>query len=328
MGCSLHFLVCPFAQVMAQIHTDKAKVSEMEEKMLANIKMELQSDPEMAKLMHLEDVFQEDAKMQDHFPINKLTEAANPEELKIAYAMEKKMGWGSWSFNDPMRHSFDFKMCCEFGGLAKKMTEEVNKVSFKFLQMMGVFVLFVGVAGQFGGWSSYEMAQLIVQLLVSWQLLQMTFQAAQMKMLLGKMTSAVEHLRFISSAAGGNQVKQLMGLFDKVSYIERRLMQMTGSGRDCVRQLKQILTDDFTTKPKVIQALEMQCKSWLAARMRFKDSNQLEWEPQFQKQFNTASMSADARWEERAAKLIQSFEHDLFMSLGIRLASVRFCSIL
>ncbi len=107
-------------------------------------------------------------------------------------------------------------MCYEFGKLANKMTEEVNKVSFKFFQMMGAFALFVGVAGQLGGWSTYEMAQLIVQLLMSWQLLQMMFEGAKMKVLIGKMTSAVEHLRFISSAAGGNQVKQLMGVFDKV----------------------------------------------------------------------------------------------------------------
>ena len=147
-----------------------------------------------------------------------------------------------------MRQSFDVKMCYELGKLVNKVTEEENEISLKFFQMMGAFVLFVGVAGQLGGWSSYEMAQLIVQLLMSWQLLQMAFQGARMNMLLGNMTSAVEHLRFISSAAGGNQVAQLMGVFDKVSHIERRLIQMPGSGRDCVRQLMQILTDQMTTK--------------------------------------------------------------------------------
>ena len=103
--------------------------------------------------------------------------------------------------------------------------------------MVAGSLLFMGVAGQLGGWSSYEMVQLTVQLVMSYQLLMMSFQAAQMKVLLGKMIAAVDHLRFISSAAGGNQVKQLTAIFDKVAYIELRLMHMTGSVRDCCRQI-------------------------------------------------------------------------------------------
>jgi hypothetical protein len=65
-------------------------------------------------------------------------------------------------------------------------------------------------------------------------------------------------------------------------------MKMTGSGGDCVRQMKQILEGQMTTKLKVCQALESQCKSWLGARMRFKDVTDAELEAQFQKNFTKA----------------------------------------
>jgi hypothetical protein len=189
----------------------------MEKEFLGKAELELQKNFEMAKLLGLENVFHEDEELQGRFPINQMiSETDDAEQFKIANKLDAQMGWGPWSYGDPMRLSFDFKMVYELGKLANKMVEEINKMTTKFLQMIGVFVLVVGVAGQLGGWSTYEMAQLIVQLLMSWQLLQMMLQGAEMKLLIGKMTSAVEHLRFISSAAGGNQVKQLMGVFDKV----------------------------------------------------------------------------------------------------------------
>jgi hypothetical protein len=189
----------------------------MEKEFLGKAELELQKNFEMAKLLGLENVFHEDEELQGRFPINQMiSETDDAEQFKIANELDAQMGWGPWSYGDPMRLSFDFKMVYELGKLANKMVEEINKMTTKFLQMIGVFVLVVGVAGQLGGWSTYEMAQLIVQLLMSWQLLQMLLQGAEMKLLIGKMTSAVEHLRFISSAAGGNQVKQLMGVFDKV----------------------------------------------------------------------------------------------------------------
>jgi hypothetical protein len=79
--------------------------------------------------------------------------------------------------------------------------------------------------------------------------------------------------------------------------------------------MKQILEDELTTKVKVIKALEGQCKSWLGARMRFKDFHKSEWEPQFQKQFRQAFSSADASWKDRAAKLLHNFEHEIWKSL-------------
>ena len=191
-------------------------------------------------------------------------------------------------------------MCHELGKLAGKMKEEIGTVNAKFWQTLPVFLLIVAVAGQLGGWSSYEMVHLAVQLVMVQLAMQVVQQAAQIKVLVGKMTSAVEHLRFISSAAGGNQVKQLMSLFEKTSYIERRLMYMTGSGRDCKRQLYQILYDELGEKLGAVKALKSQSTSWLAARMRFKDIDQSEWLLQIMKNWNSASDAAVAEWQERA----------------------------
>jgi hypothetical protein len=203
-------------QQVSEMESHSVQLEKMEKEFLGKAKMEIQKHPEMAKLLDQELAFEQDEQLQGRFPICEISQAANPEQFKIAEELDTQMGWGPWSYGDPMRQSFDFKMVYELSAIANKMAEEVNQMTKNFLQMFGMFVLIVGVAGQLGGWSTYEMAQLIVQLLMSWQLLQMMFEGAKMKVLIGKMTGALEHLRFISSAAGGNQVKQLMGVFDKV----------------------------------------------------------------------------------------------------------------
>ena len=85
-------------------------------------------------------------------------------------------------------------------------------------------------------------------------------------------------------------------------------MYMTGSGRDCKRQLYQILYDELGEKQGAVKALKSQCTSWLAARMRFKDIDQSEWLLQFMKNWNSAADAAVAKWQERAQKLSASFE--------------------
>jgi hypothetical protein len=288
------------------------QITQMEQQLLGNARNQVSQHAEMAKLAEMEFPFQADAEIQSKFPSVEVSQADNPGLLEIALELEQKMSWGPWSYQDPMSSSFEFRMCYELGKLAGKTKEEIGMVRAKFWQMLAAFLLIVGVAGQLGGWSSYEMVQLTVQLVMSYQLLPMSFQVAQMEVLVGKMTSAVEHLRFVSSAAGGNRVKQMMCLFDKVSYIELRLMHMTGSGRGCRRQLSQILYDELSEKLTVIKALGSQSKSWLAARMRFKYISQFEWDRQFMQNWGSAADGALAKWQERAEKLFDSFELKMY----------------
>ena len=103
----------------------------------------------------------------------------------------------------------------------------------------------------------------------------------------------------ISSAAGGNHVRQLINVFEKIRYIE-------------FRQISQILTDDLTEKQNVIQALECECSSWLAARRRFKDVHQVNWHWQFMKNWRETASEASSTWQERGAKLFDSFELELY----------------
>ncbi len=98
-------------------------------------------------------------------------------------------------------------------------------------------------------------------------------------------------------------------------------MHMTGSSRDCVRQMKQILEDELTTKVKVIKALEGQCKSWLGARMRFKDVSNTGWKAQFRKQFTKAVTIASKYWKDRAAKLLSNFENEILKSFVFKFSA-------
>jgi hypothetical protein len=65
-------------------------------------------------------------------------------------------------------------------------------------------------------------------------------------------------------------------------------------------------------KQIVIQALESQCRSWLAARMRLSDVDQCEWHSQFMQNWREAASGALSTWQERAAKLFESFELQLY----------------
>jgi hypothetical protein len=98
-------------------------------------------------------------------------------------------------------------------------------------------------------------------------------------------------------------------------------MKMTGSGGDCVRQMRQILEGQMTTKLKVCQALESQCKSWLGARMRFKDVTDAELEAQFQKNFTKAVSFAEKYWKDREAKLLRNFENEILKSFVFKFSA-------
>ena len=56
----------------------------------------------------------------------------------------------------------------------------------------------------------------------------------------------------------------------------------------------------WTEKLTVIQALESQCQSWLAARKRFKDIPQSEQQIKFMNHSTSAVDAAVAKWQERA----------------------------
>ena len=103
----------------------------------------------------------------------------------------------------------------------------------------------------------------------------------------------------ISSAVAGIHVQQLINVFEKIRYIE-------------FRQISQILTDELTEKQNVIQALECECRSWVAARRRFKDVHQVNWHWQFMKNWRETASEALSTWQERGAKLFDSFELELY----------------
>ncbi len=92
-------------------------------------------------------------------------------------------------------------------------------------------------------------------------------------------------------------------------------MHMTGSGRDHVRLMKQILEDGALDKVKAGQQLAGNCRSWLGARMRFKDVSTIELEPLFQKQFQKAIASAMKFWKDRAAKLLYTCDNKILKVL-------------
>ncbi len=114
------FIVCVSIALMQQVsemESHSVQLEKMEKEFLGKAKMEIQKHPEMAKLLGQELAFEQDEQLQGRFPINQISETDDAEQFKIANELDAQMGWGPWSYGDPMRLSFDFKMVYELGKL-------------------------------------------------------------------------------------------------------------------------------------------------------------------------------------------------------------------
>ena len=92
-------------------------------------------------------------------------------------------------------------------------------------------------------------------------------------------------------ATGSSEVKQLMSLHDKCSFIEIRMQNLVGDVGDTQRWLYQNLIESDGAEEK-IKGCTYMCKLWVSSKLRFKDVSQMEFEPKFMKMWSSASSKA------------------------------------
>ncbi|MCP4238976.1 MAG: hypothetical protein GY772_00245, partial [bacterium] len=97
----------------------------------------------------------------------------------------------------------------------------------------------------------------------------------KMEMELGWLYSSVRKLEFSQNAKDGNLIRCQMAMFDKMSYIEVRLMWLVSGSADTVRQIGQQM-QEATKMEQLVTSLTHSLKLWAAARLRFRDLQQAE----------------------------------------------------
>ncbi len=132
-------------------------------------------------------------------------------------------------------------------------------------------------------------------------LMQIKREVGKLEMEMGWMYSSVKKIEFTTNAKEGNMVKLNLQVFDKLGYIEQRLMWLVSGSQDTVRQIAQ----DFhlhSEMPKLKRSLQHHWKLWSATRLRFRDLKQEELAAAFQKLMSSAceaELEKLASWKQR-----------------------------
>ena len=115
-----------------------------------------------------------------------------------------------------------FSEVIKLQGMAKSY-QEMHKLSqLEMAKALLIIMLLVAVLGQLGSWPSFEMFMAVGVALLSYQLWDSKGHSLKVQLLLGKVAAASCHTSFSSRASGGNLIKVLRGLFDKMSFVEFR----------------------------------------------------------------------------------------------------------
>jgi hypothetical protein len=92
-----------------------------------------------------------------------------------------------------------------------------------------------------------------------------------------------------------------MGLHEKCSFIEIRLQNLVGDGGDTQRWLYQSLAEGVGASQKIADCMHV-CRQWTNSKLRFKDLQPSEFEPQFMKIWKLGSASALKQASDWASK--------------------------
>jgi hypothetical protein len=93
--------------------------------------------------------------------------------------------------------------------------------------------------------TSFEIIELVVLAALALQLYEIVKALKIGEILLRKLVSSADHVEFGSSNSAGNMIKVGRSIFEKVSYVEKRLMHLTGDKDDMERQMYQVISDSW-----------------------------------------------------------------------------------
>jgi hypothetical protein len=119
---------------------------------------------------------------------------------------EDMVGWGSWSFSDPMLPAFNYLQAQKLQFLQNHIDHCAKQAQVQSFKVLGVLMLVVAVLAKIGDWSSFETVQIGVLLMIIAKFWEVGDAMIFMKIMISKIAAGTDHLRYVVSNTGGNQV--------------------------------------------------------------------------------------------------------------------------
>ena len=179
-------------------------------------------------------------------------------------------GLDAWSYGDPMLQTWKFRLASQLPKIAKQLGAAKKHSWSLQLTVLGAITVGVAIPGKILEWPAWQIFLAAWLSFTSFQLMQFVELGLELKFWLQQSWKLHDHLSFVHSCSGGNIVKLLMSLFDKLSYVELRLMFLVSSGREVGRQLRQVF-EQFKTPDQLKHEVSSLADEFLEARRRFKD---------------------------------------------------------
>ena len=117
----------------------------------------------------------------------------------------------------------------------------------------------------------YKLAVLLGLTMISYQLQKINESFAEMMIVQLQMYSCLDKLKYSSTAAGGNMVKILLGIGEKLAFMEVMLMRFIWDDHEIARHISQALDDREASVRSYVKEIHQLWESWKATRIRLKD---------------------------------------------------------
>ena len=230
---------------------------EMAHKIAELMQMQAASYPELAERFGFEQVSEE---MQEY------------PEMPEGWTRQdgEASGVSSWGFGDPMLPLFKFRLASQLPKLGKQLGNAKQSSKAWQLTVLSCMAAGVAIAAKLLELPAWQSFLLLWLSFTSFQLMQLLEVGTELKVWLQLSWKLHDHMSFLHSCSGGNIVKLLMQLFDKLSYVELRLMYLVSSSRELARQLRQAF-DEIQPLEGLEAAVLRVAQEFCEARRRFKD---------------------------------------------------------
>jgi hypothetical protein len=128
---------------------------------------------------------------------------------KDSKAKEEIIGWGSWSFGDPMLAAFTYQQADKLQQLQNKMEHFAEQAKVQSFKVIAVLMLVHAVLAKIADWSSFETVQIGVLIIILAKFVEVADGMVFMKVMISKIAAGTDHLRYAVSKTGGNQVARI-----------------------------------------------------------------------------------------------------------------------
>ena len=179
---------------MAQILNAKILLEQLSQMQIKKI----QENPELAALMEVHQ--------------HELYPEMPPDWNKYQFNKEQMIGWGRWSFGDPMLPAFNYLQAQKLQFLQYQIDHCGKQAQVQSFKVLGVLMLVLAILAKIADWSSFETVQIGVLLMIIAKFWEVGDAMIFMKIMISKIAAGTDHLRYVVSNTGGNQVPRTRNL--------------------------------------------------------------------------------------------------------------------